>query len=130
MAPQLCGWGSEDVDTWRKQVARGVKVREAVLITVSSGFAFTPDCLETAEPVLDLRRAGTAPRCRWRRTAQPRTDQDGTAPPDPAFTPVGHVSLDWEDYLGEVELADRSKGILTLASFFILVSMQGSGLGK
>ncbi|GAA5885490.1 hypothetical protein JCM3774_003368, partial [Rhodotorula dairenensis] len=54
----------------------------------------------------------------------------GPRRPDPTFAPVGHVSLDWEDYLGEVELADRSRGILTLASFFILVSMQGGGLGN
>lgn len=54
----------------------------------------------------------------------------GPPPPDPTFTPIGHVSLDWEDYGGEAELADKAKGICTLATFFILGSLQGGGLGK
>jgi hypothetical protein len=54
----------------------------------------------------------------------------GPPPPDPKFTPIGHVSLDWEDYGGEDELADKAKGICTLATFFILGSLQGGGLGK
>ena len=54
----------------------------------------------------------------------------GPPPPDPNFTPIGHVSLDWEDYGGEDELADKAKGICTLATFFILGSLQGGGLGK
>lgn len=37
---------------------------------------------------------------------------------------------DWIDEVGEKELANKDKGIITISSFFILTSQQGQGLGK
>lgn len=59
------------------------------------------------------------------------TAEPGPPPPDPSFQPIGHVSVDWEDYdPNEATLCDRANGVCTLASFFILVSQQGKGLGS
>jgi GNAT superfamily N-acetyltransferase len=40
------------------------------------------------------------------------------------------VSLDWEDYEGDETLCDRENGVVTLATFFILLSQQGKGYGS
>jgi len=56
----------------------------------------------------------------------------GPPPPDPSFQPLGHIALDREDYLDPPNklLASRETGIMTLATFFILKSQQGRGLGN
>ncbi|KWU46931.1 hypothetical protein RHOSPDRAFT_31754 [Rhodotorula sp. JG-1b] len=101
----LCGWGLENVDQWLKQVERGVKNLYWIYVD--------PQPALSATEMLNL-----------------EPTKAGPPPPDPNFTPIGHVSLDWEDYGGEDELADKAKRICTLATFFILGSLQGGGLGN
>ncbi|GAA6015061.1 hypothetical protein JCM8202_004868 [Rhodotorula sphaerocarpa] len=101
----LCGWGLENVDLWCRQVEEGVKNLYWIWVDPK------PTLPETEVLNLD-------------------PTEVGPPAPDPTFTPIGHVSLDWEDYGGEAELADRARGICTVATFFILVSMQGGGLGN
>ncbi|BGO96541.1 hypothetical protein RTBOTA2_000439 [Rhodotorula toruloides] len=101
----LCGWNLDKVEVWREQCRRGVKnlywIHPAVPIE-------TPEF----EPLnSDHSRAGPPP-------------------PDPSFQPVGHVSLDWEDYEDDDTLCDRENGVITLATFFILLSQQGKGYGS
>jgi hypothetical protein len=57
---------------------------------------------------------------------------EGLGPPAPHadFRPLGHASLDWEDYSGDGTLANREEGVVTIATFYILGSQQGLGLGK
>jgi len=103
----LCGWGLQNVETWRDQVRRGVKNLYWIFPTDRASWT-TP----AVEPI--------------NHTAEP-----GPPPPDPSFQPIGHVSVDWEDYdPNEATLCDRANGVCTLASFFILVSQQGKGLGS
>ncbi|GAA5981436.1 hypothetical protein JCM10908_004108 [Rhodotorula pacifica] len=101
----LCGWGLEKVDLWLKQVQRGVKNLYWIYV-------------DPQPPIAEFEPLNLEP------------TKYGPPPPDPTFAPIGHVSLDWEDYEGEIELADKERGILTLATFFILGSLQGSGLGN
>lgn len=56
----------------------------------------------------------------------------GPPPADPAFQPLGHFSLDWEDTRDDPEpsLASKEEGNLLLGSLFLLKSQQGRGLGK
>lgn len=73
----------------------------------------------------------------------------GPRAPDPSFQPLGHISLDWEDYEREPTLASRwvgraldvsgrklilmdvrADGKATIATFFLLKSLQGRGLGR
>ncbi|GAA6032009.1 hypothetical protein JCM8097_003386 [Rhodosporidiobolus ruineniae] len=54
----------------------------------------------------------------------------GPRSPDPAFKPIGHIALDWEDYAGEPSLASKEDRVCTIATFFILKSQQGGGLGS
>lgn len=54
----------------------------------------------------------------------------GPPAPHAAFRPLGHASLDWEDYDGDKSLADREQGVITIATFYILGSQQGLGLGN
>ncbi|BGO92766.1 hypothetical protein NBRC10512v2_005052 [Rhodotorula toruloides] len=107
----LCGWNLDKVEVWREQCRRGVKnlywIHPAVPIE-------TPEF----EPLnSDNSRAGPPP-------------PDPSADVYDSFQPVGHISLDWEDYEGDTTLCDREKGIITLATFFILLSQQGKGYGS
>ncbi|GAA6006655.1 hypothetical protein JCM10207_005007 [Rhodosporidiobolus poonsookiae] len=104
----LCGWGEESVDSWREQVRRGVKNLYWIFPTDEAAYGPLPD-----EEPLSLDPTKTGP----------------TAP-DATFRPLGHVSMDWEDYAGDESLCDREKGIITLATFFILKSQQGKRLGS
>lgn len=56
----------------------------------------------------------------------------GRPPPDPSFQPLGHIALDREDYCDppNKDLASKETGVVTLATFFILKSQQGRGLGS
>jgi len=56
----------------------------------------------------------------------------GPPPPNPSFQPLGHIALDREDFYDPPNklLADKATGIVTLATFFILKSQQGRGLGN
>ncbi|CEQ38704.1 SPOSA6832_00149, partial [Sporobolomyces salmonicolor] len=128
---QLCGWGVESVEIWREQVRRGVKGLFWIFPTEGKHAEghFRP---------LPEREALNAD-----------TDKLGPSSPDPSFRPMGHVSLvssskvflfapscsypafgkDWEDYQHDDSLANRDEGVCTLASFYILASQQGLGLG-
>lgn len=55
----------------------------------------------------------------------------GPPPPNPSFQPIGHVSLDWEDFHSppQLALADRAHSRMTLSTFFVLVSQQGKCFG-
>lgn len=56
----------------------------------------------------------------------------GPPPPSPSFQPLGHIALDREDFYDPPnrDLASRESGVVTLATFFILKSQQGRGLGN
>lgn len=57
----------------------------------------------------------------------------GPPPPDPSFQPLGHVALDRGDFHHDApdeRLGSKESGIVHLASFFILKSQQGRGLGN
>ncbi|GAA6012728.1 hypothetical protein JCM10207_005339 [Rhodosporidiobolus poonsookiae] len=104
----LCGWGAHAVDLWCEMARKGVRNLYWI-------FPFDPEAygpLPDDEPLSQ------------------ETSKLGPPPPDPSFRPLGHVSLDWEDYAGDTSLCDREKGIITLASFFILKSQQGRRLGS
>ncbi|KPV78242.1 uncharacterized protein RHOBADRAFT_64361 [Rhodotorula graminis WP1] len=104
----LCGWGSDKVEVWRDQVRRGVKNLYWIFPTDRGAYK-TPEF----EPI------------------NHKVDEAGPPPPDLSFQPIGHVSVDWEDYdPNETTLCDRENGVCTLASFFILLSQQGKGLGS
>ncbi|BGP36499.1 hypothetical protein JCM10450v2_000397 [Rhodotorula kratochvilovae] len=105
---ELCGWGLHNVEIWREQVRRGVKNLYWVWPTDRASYV-TP----SFEPLNN------------------NPSVAGPPPPDPSFQPIGHVSLDWEDYdPNEDTLCDRAKGVCTLATFFILLSAQGKGTGS
>lgn len=120
---QLCGWGLENVDLWCRQVEEGVKVRHGIPFAVKQE-------LNLARQNLYWIWVDPKPTLPETEVLNLDPTEVGPPAPDPTFTPIGHVSLDWEDYGGEAELADRARGICTVATFFILVSMQGGGLGK
>ncbi|KAK4698748.1 hypothetical protein P7C70_g7523, partial [Phenoliferia sp. Uapishka_3] len=104
----LCGWGLEHVPVWRDEVRRGDK---------GLFWIFPKPGFEDKYPVPD---------------DEPLNLEDGQGPahPDPSFRPLGHISLDWTDYMNDNSLANRDEGLLTLATFFILVSQHGRGLGN
>jgi hypothetical protein len=52
----------------------------------------------------------------------------GPPPPDLSFQPLGHVSLDWEDYGGDDSLTSREEAMVTIATFFVLHSQVSSNL--
>ncbi|GAA6056759.1 hypothetical protein JCM3770_006118 [Rhodotorula araucariae] len=104
----LCGWGLHNVELWGEQVRRGVKNLYWIWPTDRASYT-----VPSFEPM----------------NYDPSVA--GPPPPDPSFAPIGHVSIDWEDYDPEEDtLCDRAKGVCTLASFFILLSEQGKGLGS
>ncbi|GAA5969143.1 hypothetical protein JCM11641_007483 [Rhodosporidiobolus odoratus] len=103
----LCGWQVEDVELWRDQVRRGVR----------NLYWIFPSSLSTAPPLPEDEYLPYG------------SKEYGPRPADPAFRPTGHVALDWEDAKGEESLASKEKGVITLATFFILASQQGKGLG-
>jgi GNAT superfamily N-acetyltransferase len=45
-----------------------------------------------------------------------------------SFTPVGHISLDF--YNEDPSLADPSKGIYYISTFYVSRALQGGGLGR
>ena len=51
-------------------------------------------------------------------------------PADLSFQPIGHVSIDWYDPLGDTTVANRELGTVRLSTFFILPSEQGKGYGN
>ncbi|KAM0755692.1 hypothetical protein T439DRAFT_320399 [Meredithblackwellia eburnea MCA 4105] len=104
----LCGWGEEDVEKWRVQVRAGDK--GLFWIFPSPGF-------KDKFPLPDAEK----------RVLVPGPDMPS---PDPGFRPLGHISLDWTDYRDDESLVSRAEGRCTLATFFILGSQQGRGLGN
>ncbi|GAA6032007.1 hypothetical protein JCM8097_003385 [Rhodosporidiobolus ruineniae] len=104
----LCGWGLENVDHWRQLIREDRRNMYWIFPTDPAVTAALPD----DEP-LSL-EAGKI----------------GPPPPDPSFRPLGHVAVDWEDYDGEPTLASKDDRVCTLATFFILKSQQGKGLGS
>ncbi|GAA5974900.1 hypothetical protein JCM21900_002944 [Sporobolomyces salmonicolor] len=107
----LCGWGVESVEIWREQVRRGVKGLFWVF------------------PAEGKHAEGHFRPLPGREALNADADKLGPSSPDPSFRPIGHVSLDWEDYQHDDSLANRDEGVCTLASFYILASQQGLGLG-
>ncbi|GAA5996813.1 hypothetical protein JCM5350_007113 [Sporobolomyces pararoseus] len=107
----LCGWAVDMVDTWRAQARRGVKGLYWIL----------PADTEAAR-----RKLRPLP------VRENLNRSEGLGPPAPhkEFTPLGHASLDWEDYDGDESLADKANGVITIATFYILGSQQGLGLGN
>ncbi|GAA5923472.1 uncharacterized protein JCM15063_003659 [Sporobolomyces koalae] len=108
----LCGWAVESVEAWREQARRQVKGLYWIM--------------PQNTPEAKLRLRGPPPvREKFNRT-------DGLGPPAPYldFRPLGHVSLDWEDYDGDESLGNKDEGICSLAAFYILGSQQGLGLGN
>ncbi|KAL8286304.1 hypothetical protein RQP46_004792 [Phenoliferia psychrophenolica] len=105
----LCGWGLPDVEGWREEVRRGDKGLYWI-------FAKPEHAAEY--PVPDEERLNLG------------GEELGPKHPDPSFRPLGHISLDYTDYMGDQTLANREEGRVTLASFFILTSQQGRGLGN
>ncbi|BGP12531.1 hypothetical protein JCM10213_007625 [Rhodosporidiobolus nylandii] len=101
----LCGWAVELVETWCAAVRRGERILYWILPSDPSAFS-----LPEEEP-LSL-----------------NPDEKGP-PADPSFQPIGHVALDWVDHDGDESLADKDAGIIHLATFFVLKSQQGKGLG-
>jgi len=55
---------------------------------------------------------------------KPRTTQRFSEP----FIPVGHISLDF--YNPDSSLADPSKGIFYISTFYVSRALQGGGLGR
>ncbi|GAA6064027.1 hypothetical protein JCM10212_004259 [Sporobolomyces blumeae] len=109
----LCGWGIDSVEKWRSLVRRNVKglywIHPADREDPGPRFRY---------PLPDLEPLNLEP------------NKTGPPAPHPDFRPIGHVSLDWEDYEGDESLAKRDEGICTIASFYILASQQGTGLGS
>ncbi|GAA5856315.1 hypothetical protein JCM8547_000865 [Rhodosporidiobolus lusitaniae] len=103
----LCGWGLEAIPTWQRLIRTGI--RDMFWIFPAEGVKEPEEVLEK----LNLDRGKIGPPA-----------------PDPSFLPLGHVALDWEDYAGEPSLANKDEGVCTIATFFILLSQQGKGLGK
>lgn len=107
----LCGWAVDMIETWRAQARRKVKGLYWIVPAETSA-------------------AKTRLRCLPERENFNRTDGLGPPAPHPDFRPLGHASLDWEDYDGDQSLADRETGTITIATFYILASQQGLGLGN
>ncbi|GAA5842426.1 hypothetical protein JCM5353_006769 [Sporobolomyces roseus] len=107
----LCGWAEEYIETWREQARRKAK---------GLYWVFPADTEAARKRLRSLPDQES-----FNRTS-------GLGPPAPhaEFRPLGHASLDWEDYDGDESLANKEKGICTIATFYILPSQQGLGLGN
>ncbi|GAA5899233.1 GNAT family N-acetyltransferase [Sporobolomyces salmoneus] len=108
----LCGWNLDMIETWREQARRGVK----------GLYWIFPADTEAARTRLRLPLP--------ERESFNQREGLGPPAPHPEFTPLGHASLDWEDYEGDESLANRAEGVITIATFYILASQQGLGLGN
>ncbi|GAA5835006.1 hypothetical protein JCM3766R1_002068 [Sporobolomyces carnicolor] len=115
----LCGWQIDMVDTWREQARRNVKGLYWIM----------PADTELARTRL---RFPLPEREELNMSAAGSQAGSGLGPPAPHqhFRPLGHASLDWEDYERDASLADRENGVITIATFYILNSQQGLGLGN
>ncbi|GAA5886613.1 hypothetical protein JCM16303_001387 [Sporobolomyces ruberrimus] len=107
----LCGWAVDKIETWREQARRDAKGLYWII----------PADTEAAKAKLRLPLP--------ERESFNRTEGLGPPAPHASFRPLGHASLDWEDYDGDETLANREEGIITIATFYILGSQQGLGLG-
>lgn len=112
----VCGWAEDHVDEWCDQVRRGDKVRAA--LTGPHGACHTltrfQNLLWIVTPEGHDRPADLNVSERGLGGAV------GPAPPDVRFQPLGHVGLDWCDYLGDDTLANKEESTATIASFFLL----------
>ncbi|GAA5929448.1 uncharacterized protein JCM15063_004152 [Sporobolomyces koalae] len=108
----LCDWAVDAIESWREQARRGVK--GLYWVFPKDGEAARTK-LRLPPPEIEVIN---------------RTGKPGPPPPYRDFRPLGHASLDWEDYDGDASLASKELGICTIATFYILASQQGLGLGN
>lgn len=105
---KLCGWGLENVEGWREEVRRGDKVRVALLSAELGAYSALTGCPSQglywifAKPAHEAQYALPDEE---RLSLSP--ESLGPASPDPTFRPLGHVSLDWTDYMNDDSLASK-----------------------
>ncbi|GAA5897441.1 hypothetical protein JCM6882_001887 [Rhodosporidiobolus microsporus] len=107
----LCGWAADKVDMWRDLARQEVRMLYWIF----------PTTLDADLPELELLSPGSV-------VEEGKTH--GPPAGDASFRPIGHVAVDWVDYFGDESLASKEAGVVTLATFFILPSQQGKGLGS
>ncbi|KAI5478555.1 hypothetical protein MNV49_004814 [Pseudohyphozyma bogoriensis] len=104
----LCGWDDDKVDGWRKNVKEGEKILYWIFPVDPAKFA-----------IPEVERLNIDP------------SKTGPPPPNAAFQPLGHVGIDIrDDKHDDPMLANKDEGIVKIATFFILGSQQGKGLGN
>ncbi|KAK4704550.1 hypothetical protein P7C70_g1656, partial [Phenoliferia sp. Uapishka_3] len=106
----LCGWGLSSIPSWCEQTRLGLKAIFWIL-------PHTPTLFDLPAEEISSRLI------------------DGAAPPpeqDPEFRPLGHIALDWVSEDRDEEVAFKKGGgggNVCLATFYVLKSAQGRGIG-
>lgn len=116
-----CGWKSDEIESWRPLQREGKMTIQWVVLPPSSANTATLLATHTARyPIESTQIFDSATSF----GGEPRN-------PDPmkSFIPVGHISLDTVNPYS-LELADPTRGIYCISTFYISSPLQSAGIGR